>query len=122
MRYSSSNRPLVCMQTQNTCYKNANKMTIKGVLWHSTGVNNPNLKRYVQPSEVKPAEDTFTKEKWLKVLGKNQYKNDWNRSSSKKCLNCWVGKLADGTVSTIQTMPWEYRPRRLWKWKQGLVQ
>ena len=26
-------------------------MQIKGVLWHSTGANNPNIKRYVQPSD-----------------------------------------------------------------------
>ena len=25
-------------------------------------------------------------------------------------MNCWVGKLADGTVATVQTMPWDYRP------------
>jgi hypothetical protein len=47
MKYSSTNKPLVCMQTQSTCYKGTSPMTVKGVLWHSTGANNPNLKRYV---------------------------------------------------------------------------
>lgn len=32
--------------TQSTCYKGTSKMTVKGVLWHSTGANNPTLKRY----------------------------------------------------------------------------
>ena len=110
MKYSASNKPLVCMQTQSTCYKGTNKMTVKGVLWHSTGANNPNLKRYVQPSDTKPSEDTYSKSEWLKKLGTNSYKNDWNHISVQAGLNCWIGKLADGTVATVQTMPWDYKP------------
>jgi hypothetical protein len=53
-------------------------MVPKGVLWHSTGANNPTLKRYVQPSDIRPKEDTYSKEEWLEKLGKNQYNNDWN--------------------------------------------
>jgi hypothetical protein len=81
-----------------------------GVLWHSTAANNPTLKRYVQPSDVKPAEDTYTKEDWLKKLGTNQYKNDWNHTEVQAGLSCWIGKLADDTVTTVQTMPWDFRP------------
>ena len=110
MKYSDSNKPLVCMQTQSTCYKGTSEMTVKGVLWHSTGANNPTLKRYVQPSNVRPAEDTYSKEEWLKILGKNQYNNDWNHISHQAGLNCWIGKLADGTVTTVQTMPWNWKP------------
>lgn len=110
MKYSASNKPLVCMQTQSTCYKGTSKMTVKGVLWHSTGANNPTLKRYVQPSDVKPAADTYDKATWLKVLGKNPYNNDWNHITRQAGLNCWIGKLADGTVTTVQTMPWDYKP------------
>ena len=110
MKYSSSNKPLVCMQTQSTCYQGTRTMTPVGVLWHSTGANNPTLKRYVQPSDTKPAEDTYTKTKWLDVLGKNPYANDWNHIYVEAGLNCWIGKLADGTVTTVQTMPWTYRP------------
>jgi N-acetyl-anhydromuramyl-L-alanine amidase AmpD len=85
-------------------------MTPKGVLWHSTGANNPNLKRYVQPSDTKPAEDSYSKDQWLAILGKNQYNNDWNHIERQAGLNCWIGKLADGTVTAVQTMPWDYRP------------
>ena len=105
MKYSSSNKPLCCMQTQSTCYKGTSIMTVKGVLWHSTGANNPNLKRYVQPSDKASDRD-----KWLKLLGKNSYGNDWNHTSVQAGLNCWIGKLADGTVTTVQTMPWNYKP------------
>ena len=110
MKYSASNKPLVCMQTQSTCYKGTSNMTVKGVLWHSTGANNPNLKRYVQPSDTKPAADTYNKDEWLKLLGTNTNKNDWNHITRQAGLNCWIGKLADGTVTTVQTMPWNYKP------------
>ena len=110
MKYSDSNKPLVCMQTQSTCYKGTSEMTVKGVLWHSTGANNSSLKRYIQPSDVRPAEDTYSKSEWLKILGKNQYNNDWNHIDRQAGLNCWIGKLADGTVTTVQTMPWNWKP------------
>lgn len=106
MKYTTSNKPLVCMQTNSTCYKGTDKMTIKGVLWHSTGVNNSTLKRYVQPSDTPDKRDTIT----LAKIGKNAYKNDWNHIERQAGLNCWIGKLADGSVTTIQTMPWDYRP------------
>ena len=106
MKYNSSNKPLVCMQTQSTCYKGTSTMTVKGVLWHSTGANNPTLKRYVQPSDTPDSRDTVT----LQQIGKNAYGNDWNHIKRQAGLNCWIGKLADGTVTTIQTMPWNYKP------------
>ena len=105
MKYNSSNKPLVCMQTNSTCYKGTRTMTVLGVLWHSTGANNPTLKRYVQPSSTDPEYN-----KLMNLLGKNQYGNDWNHISHQAGLNCWIGKLADGTVTTVQTMPWNYRP------------
>jgi len=46
----------------------------------------------------------------LEIIGKNAYGNDWNHIERQAGLNCWVGKLADGTVSTVQTMPWDYKP------------
>jgi len=110
MKYSSSNRPFVCMQTQSTCYKETSKMQIKGILWHSTGANNPYLKRYIQPSERRPEGDSWTRSEGLKILGKNKYQNDWNHIDIKAGVTGWIGKLADGTVETIQTLPWNYRP------------
>ena len=105
MKYSKTNQPLVCMQTQNSCYKNTSKMTVKGVLWHSTGANNPNLKRYVQPSD-----NATDKKEWLEKLGTNSYKNDLNHTTGQIGLNAWIGKLADGTVAAVQSMPWDYKP------------
>lgn len=105
MKYSDANPPLVCMQTQSTCYKKTSKMKVKGVLWHSTGANNPNLKRYVQPSD-----DAKDRDAMLKLLGTNANHNDWNHVTRSAGLNAWIGKLADGSVTTVQSMPWDYRP------------
>lgn len=105
MKYTADSPPLVCMQTQSTCYRSTRTMTVKGVLWHSTGANNPNLKRYVQPSD-----DAADRAAMLAMLGVNANGNDWNHIENKAGLNCWIGRLADGTVATVQTMPWYYRP------------
>ena len=105
MKYNDKNKPIICMMTQSTCYRQTKQMDIKGVLWHSTGVNNPWLKRYVQPDDNVKDRDSL-----IKLIGKNSYGNDWNHTSVQAGLNCWIGKLADGTVATVQTMPWNYRP------------
>ena len=105
MKYSKTNQPLVCMMTQSTCYKDTTPMKVKGVLWHSTGANNPNLKRYVQPDD-----NAANKEELLDLIGVNIYKNDMNHIYRTMGMNCWIGKLNDGTVATIQTMPWDWRP------------
>ncbi len=115
MKYTSTNRPLVCMQTHSDCYRGTSTdMKVLGVLWHSTGANNPTLKRYVQPwdnsSNKEHTDNTYTNSKWHEVLGTNSNRNDWNHSSRQAGLNCWIGKLADGTVTTVQTMPWRYKP------------
>lgn len=105
MKYSDQNPPIVCMQTQSTCYKGTKVFTPKGILWHSMGANNPYIKRYVQPSDNDP-----NREKLLKIIGENKNKNDWNHIERNAGLNFWIGKLADGTVAAVQTMPWNYRP------------
>ena len=105
MKYNENNKPLVCMMTQSTCYKGTSTMTPKGILWHSTGANNSTIKRYVQPDDNAKDRDEL-----LKIIGKNKNGNDWNHISKQAGLNCWIGKLADGTVATVQTMPWNYKP------------
>lgn len=93
------------MMTQSTCYRGTKTMDIKGILWHSTGANNPWLKRYVQPDD-----NASDKAALLEKIGNNAYSNDWNHTKVQAGLNSWIGKLADGTVATVQTMPWDYRP------------
>lgn len=105
MKYNSSNQPIVCMMTQSTCYNGTSRMTPQGVLWHSTGANNPTLRRYVQPSDNDPNRAYL-----LNLIGKNAYGNDWNHISISAGVNAWIGKLADGTVASVQTLPWEFKP------------
>jgi N-acetyl-anhydromuramyl-L-alanine amidase AmpD len=82
--------------TENACYKAGKKITPKGIMVHSTGANNPNLKRYVGPDDG--------------LLGKNQYNNHWNQAMSRQvCVHAFIGKLADGSVATYQTLPWNHR-------------
>lgn len=105
MKYSESNKPLVCMHTESRCYTNSYDMTVLGVLWHSTGANNPTLKRYVQPSSNDP-----NRAKLLELIGKNPYGNHYNRQGLSVGVNAWIGKLADGSVTSVQTLPWNMRP------------
>lgn len=82
--------------TNNACYKAGRKITPKGIMVHSTGANNPWLKRYVGPDDG--------------LLGKNQYNNHWNQPMDREvCVHAFIGKLADGTVATYQTLPWDHR-------------
>lgn len=97
--------PYICMQTNSKCYKNTSQMTVKGIMWHSTGADNPYLWRYVQPTDGSPNYDAD-----IKKLGKNTNGNDWNHQQVDAGLNAWIGKFDDGTVGTVQSMPWDFRP------------
>ena len=99
MKYTDRNLPLKLLLTNSTCYKGTGKMKPCGVLIHDTGAVNPNLKRYIQPTDDDPE-----REKWLEMLGRNQYNNDYNHQYRKMGVNAWIGMLADGTVTTIQTL------------------
>ena len=106
MKYSKSNPPMYCPQNQSTWLKGAVKnSTPVGILWHETAGGNPNLSRYIQPDDA--ASD---KQYWLNIIGKNKYGNDWNHIERDAGLNCWIGKLADGSVATVQTGPWTTTP------------
>ena len=86
------------IMTENACYKAGRKITVKGIMVHSTGANNPNLKRYVGPDDG--------------LLGKNQYNNHWNTyhpGGREVCVHAFIGKLKDGTIATYQCLPWNHR-------------
>lgn len=84
--------------TNNACYKAGKTIVPKGVMVHSTGANNPWLKRYVGPDDG--------------LLGKNTYNNHWNQDrpdGRQVCVHAFIGKLADGSIATYQTLPWNMR-------------
>lgn len=82
-------------QTENRCYQAGRKITPSGIVVHSTGANNPYIKRYVGPDDG--------------ILGKNQYNNHWNKASANKCMHAFIGKVADGSLKIYQTLPWDHR-------------
>lgn len=84
--------------TNNACYKAGRTITPKGIMVHSTGANNPALRRYVGPDDG--------------LLGKNSYGNHWNQDKPdgrQVCVHGFIGKLADGSIASYQTLPWNYR-------------
>lgn len=81
--------------TNSDCYKSGTKHVSKGVQVHSTGANNPYLKRYVQPNDGR--------------LGINQYGNSHNRPGVDVCASAYIGKLENGTVAVYQALPWDMR-------------
>ena len=85
----------VLLLTENDCYQKGETIVPKGVMIHSTGANNPWLRRYVGPDDG--------------LLGENQYGNHWNRPGLAACVHAFIGRRADGTVDTYQTLPWNYR-------------
>lgn len=83
--------------TKNDCYKKAQKMTPAGIVVHSTGANNPYLKRYVDaPDEV----------------GVNQYGNTWNNSAADMgrsvCVHSFIGYDKNGVVRVANILPYNY--------------
>lgn len=66
-----------------------------GVMIHSTGANNPNLRRYVQPNDGR--------------LGENPNENDWNRPGLDVAVHAFIGLTQAGEVAAYQILPWEYR-------------
>lgn len=96
--------PYQCIATQCDCYRTRRTITPKGVMVHSTGADNPTLKRYVQPSKDDPNAIELKA-----LIGQNIYNNDWNRSGINAQVHAFIGKLADGSVAAVQTLPWNYR-------------
>lgn len=105
---------LKCILTANDCYKAGKKITPKGVMVHSTGANNTTVKRYVQPLPTDPNYAAL-----IAKLGKNNNGNDWNHTNEywqqhfdknlSKCVHAFIGKLANGSIATVQTLPWNHR-------------
>ncbi len=78
----------------NLCYKAARTMpqgSPAGIIIHSTGANNPNLKRYVNAPEI---------------CGENPYKNYFDRPDSNVCPHAVIGKGKNGEVKAAKLLPW----------------
>ena len=106
MKYNDLNTPLQCFINQSNWLKGALKNGKPvGILWHDTAAGNTSIGRYVQPDD-----DAKDKDYWINLLGENKYKNDWNHIDRNTGVNAFIGKLANGEVTTVQIGPWTTHP------------
>ena len=92
---------------KNLCYIAAKKMTPKGIVVHSTGANNPMLKRYVDCPEV---------------AGKNTYNNHWNTATpggKKVCVHAFIGYDKNNEVRVVEILPMDICCWGVGKGKKG---
>ena len=80
--------------THNDCYLRGRTIRPRGVMVHSTGANNPWLRRYLAPDDGR--------------LGAPSPRH-WNQSGVGACVHAMIGKAADGSVCAYQTLPWTMR-------------
>lgn len=74
----------------NECYKVGRKLTVSVLMLHSTGANNKKISRYVP----------------LEVTNSNHW--NVNRPGGRQvCVHGFIGELEDGTIATVQTLPWD---------------
>ena len=78
----------------NGAFKTARPMpsgSPAGIIIHSTGANNPNMKRYVNAPEV---------------CGETPYKNYFDRAESDVCPHAVIGLDKSGEVRAAKLLPW----------------
>ena len=80
--------------TRNDCYLRGRTIRPRGVMVHSTGANNPWLRRYLAPDDGRLGEPS---------------PRHWNQSGVGACVHAMIGKAADGSVCAYQTLPWNMR-------------
>lgn len=110
-----------CMFYKNRCYSNSSSMTPTKIVLHSTGCNNNTLRRYVQPHDTQttgmlmlsPEQKTYTRTQMINLIGKNKYSTHWNKimynsngTENKVCVHAFIGLMNDGSIATIQVLPW----------------
>ena len=80
--------------THNDCYLRGRTIRPRGVMVHSTGANNPWLRRYLAPDDGRLGEPS---------------PRHWNQGGVRACVHAMIGKAADGSVAVYQTLPWTMR-------------
>ena len=105
--------------TRNACYITGKVCKPIGVMIHSTGAENPNASRYVPGDEVIGLNTKGTH--WDvyhpggRDIGRHTYVNRDGDYTCDKCggrqvaVHAFIGKMADGSVAIVQTLPWTMR-------------
>lgn len=126
-------RQMQCLLYLNRCYQAGEYIEPSKIVLHSTGANNDWLGRYVNPhaaqttgmAEFQPIQQDYSRDEMLAILGKNKYGNHWNRAGDSygnglyACVNAFIGRLDDGSIATVQTLPWKMRPWGVGSGKNG---
>lgn len=88
------------LATKNYCYTDLGNMSkILGIMVHSTGCNNPNLRRYVAPDDGLLGTPSSVHWNQREINGKVQ----------KLGVHAFIGKLKDGTIATYQVQEWNHK-------------
>lgn len=93
-----------CLLTHNDCFQAGRTIAPKGVMIHSTGASSPELRRYVAPDDG--------------ALGEPSPRH-WNQSGVGACVHAFIGRLANGSVTVYQTLPWTMRGWHCGKGSKG---
>lgn len=78
---------------KNLCYIAAQKMVPQGIVVHSTGANNPYLKRYVDSADE---------------VGVNRNRNHWNTATPdgrKVCVHAFIGYDKNNQIRVAEILP-----------------
>lgn len=94
MKYTITNPPINCLLTQSS----ATKMDIKGIVIHSTELNNPKLNVYVQPPNNAKNRETI-----LNLLGEN---SKWLGPTVTGAVHVRIGRAKNNEITSVQVMPW----------------
>lgn len=106
---------LECLFYDNRCMGvDKTPCTPIGIILHSSGSNNPNLKRYVQPSK----DDEFY-DYLIERIGYNKNNNSHNRKSSSKSMHIYVGKDSEGKTIGCHTVDYNLSAWGCGKGKNG---
>ena len=102
----------------NECYKVGRELRVQGIMVHSTGANNPNLRRYVGPDDGQLGHNPNNNH-WNvlhpdgRATGSHRFTNNGGRcgvcGGRQVCVHAWIGKLANGRIATYQSLPWDMR-------------
>lgn len=101
--------------TKNACYIAGVKIKPIGIMVHSTGANNPNLRRYVPvPGEPVNTNNWDNFHPGGKVMGPHKFEKGSNGKcktcgGTQVCVHGFIGKLKDGSIATYQTLPWDMK-------------
>lgn len=91
---------MICLMTNSTQWAYHKTLKPEGIIIHSSGQNNPFLRRYVQPSKKNKNYSSL-----ISQLGENRKHNDWNHIHTSYNFHYWIGKDKNDNIISVRTFP-----------------